>query len=234
MTEQKLSIDSAENIELISELYSNSKKEQPPEFLDVKILEEAHQAVTTKKKQFLSTTWKAGLSMAAVLIVGLAVVLEVGVVTHDKDVFEKPVIQEALEGDAMDNAGATVEAASGLAESNAAPVKAERSLKPRVMPFAAKRKAPEAERPLFNKRNKIADEVEATTEGQVLQQEAAQELSGSSNIKMVRPERWIIKIQKLIEQGEEQQAAQEIKKFSFYYPDVDLTALGIIVAPAAD
>jgi hypothetical protein len=59
-------------------------------------------------------------------------------------------------------------------------------------------------------------------------------LNSVGTVKITRPEHWVVKIQGLIKEGEQQRAAQEIKKFERYYPDVDLNAIGITVAPASE
>ena len=239
MSDNKAHIDFDKNAELISKIYSESNQEQPPESLDAIILEEAHQVVTVEKKQFLSTPWKAGLSMAAVIVLGLAVVLEVGVVTYDKGVFEKPVNREVEEDQMMDAAVVADEAPSGLSESNAAPIETKRHLKQRAMPSGAQQpSASEAKQQSFEMgaplRNESAAEAETTKENRAQQQGMAQDLSSTATIKIKRPERWISEIQTLIEQGENERAAQEIKKFKRFYPDVDLTAIGIIIAPTPE
>jgi len=238
MSDNKARIDFAKHAELISNIYAESSKEQPPEVLDATVLGEAHQVITVEKKQFLSTPWKAGLSMAAVIVLGLAVVLEVGVVTYDKGVFEKPLNRDVEEDQMMDAAVVADEAPSGLSESNAAPIERKRHLKQRAMPSVAKPTASEAKPQSFEMRaplrNELATEAEETKESGVQQQGIAQDLSGAATIKMKRPERWLSEIQQLIEQGENQQAVQEIKKFRRYYPDVDLNAIGITVAPTSE
>jgi hypothetical protein len=238
MSDNKAHNDLDKNAELISKIYSESNQEQPPEVLDAAILEEAHQAVTVEKKQFLSTPWKAGLSMAAVIVVGLAVVLEVGVVTYDKGVFEKAVNRDIEEDQMMDTAVVADEAPSGSSESNSAPIETKRHLKQRAMPSAvqpsasgAKQQPSDMGAPL---RSESATEAETTKESRAPQKGMAQDLSNAVTIKIKRPERWISEIQKLIEQGEDKRAAQEIKKFERYYPDVDLNAIGITVAPTPD
>jgi len=239
MSDNKAHINLGKNAKLISKIYSESNQEQPPEALDATILEEAHQVITVEKKQFLSTPWKAGLSMAAVIVLGLAVVLEVGVVNYDKGVFEKPVNRDVEEDQTMDAATVADDVPSGLSESYVAPIEMKRHLKQRAMPSAAQQPfASEAKQQSFEMgaplRNESAAEAETTKENRALQQGMAQDLSSTTTIKIKRPERWISEIQKLLEQGKNQRAAQEIKKFKRYYPDVDLTAIGIIVAPTPE
>ena len=238
MSDNKASIDFDENAELISKIYAESSKEQPPEALDAAIFDEAHQVITVEKKEFLSTPWKAGLSMAAVIVLGLAVVLEVGVVNYDKGVFEKPVKRDVAEDQTMDAAVVADEAPSGSSESSAAPIERKRNLKQRSMPSVVQPTASEATQQPFEMRaphrNELATEAEETKESGVQRQGIAQDLSGAATVKMKRPERWLSEIQELIEQGENQQAAQEIKKFKRYYPDVDLNAIGITVAPTSE
>jgi len=215
MTEQKVPADSAESTH---KSHFNA---------------EAHKVIiSAEKKQSLSTPWKVALSMLAVFLVAAVVVLKVGIVTPEKGVFNKPVVRGGADDQLKHKAGASIESSSSLSEPGPASAKTEKYLKHPVMTPAETSAIPESKRQVFDTRRKTPLKTPAFEESRAPQQEAAQNLnSGMGTVKITRPERWIIKIQTLISEGESQRAAQEIKNFKRYYPDVDLSVLGIIAEP---
>jgi hypothetical protein len=214
MTEQKVHADSDEST---SKRHPNS---------------EAHQVISAEKKQSLSTPWKVALSMLAVFLIALVVVLKVGLVTPEREVFNKPVVRERADDQSKNKASASTESSSSLSEPSPASATMEQYLKqPKITPTGTS-VVSESKRQVFDARRKTPAKAQASEESRAPQQEAAQGLNGSvGTVKITRPEHWIVKIQGLIKEGEQQRAAQEIKNFKRYYPDIDLSALGIIAEP---
>jgi hypothetical protein len=196
---------------------------------------EAHQIISAEKKQLQLTPWKVALSMLAIFLVALVVVLKVGLVTPEREVFNKPVVRERADDQSKNKASASTESSSSLSEPSPASATMEQYLKrPKITPTGTS-VVSESKRQVFDARRKTPAKTQASEESRAPQQEAAQGLNGSvGTVKITRPEHWVVKIQGLIKEGEQQRAAQEIKKFERYYPDVDLNAIGITVAPASE
>lgn len=230
MSDKKSHADTEEQDMFISELYSRTATQQPPEALDEIILAQAHQAVSGNKKKPLSTAWKAALSLAAVMVIGLAVVLEVGIVTHDQGVFEKPGIRqaaEAIKDDMVEEAVAPAGATSTVSPAPA-PVPLEREIK------LKKQAVPAPQKKVVPSRNEARIEAEIMEQSRVFKRDRTQGLSGGpSHDAMEAPpaEPWLNEIRRLIDQGEQQRAAQELLEFRRHYPGVDVAALEMLLAP---
>lgn len=204
MSEQQFTED-----RLVSEVYQSASHEQPPSDADREILTRALDMKRKKPSSPFAGNWKVPLSLAAVLVVGLAVVLRLGIspANHEPDadqIMSKPAAPAAV---AKEKKSASRARAVG-----------ETQAEPRDIEFIEKVIESESrEIEILLQKDKAEAEVQEVTEGAI-------QSYGSIN-DFMSAEFWAGEIQSLFDRGMMDQARKELIVFKEAFPEYDASAL---------
>lgn len=248
MTEPEFEKDS-----LISDLYGAIGKDHPSSGTDREILARAYETKLAKTASPFSGGWKIPLSIAAVLVVGLAVVLRLGVspkqpLPEADQVIPKMKKERVLETESVPQTVAPgkprMSAPAPMVEMEDAATSSEvREQKQTPMapdleresemvgqPPASilqREKAAEPSDVVAEEADKAIDETLSTENEKVPSTEGLDEhiKSYGSMDQFLSPEYWKQEISLLVLSGETEKARQQLKLFKEAFPDYDATEL---------
>jgi hypothetical protein len=208
----------------ISALYRKTGNIEPPASLDETVLANARRAVRQRRNR-----WMLPLSTAAVLMLGLTVLLKLNSEWQPTPKLEDSAPTSAANEDKL------AEAPIRMMAKKAAPAPAEtRALKSAPPSIAT---APRDEQPRKTAREKteIAKMLGSASDTAPISDSAIQQAEKSKDTespvitgmaqaeqKVLEPKEWIKKIRKLLEAKKQDEAEKELKAFRKRYPDYKL------------
>jgi len=212
--------------EQLSQLYRQSRIEEPPMALDSAILSAARQAVAKRQRRRLAG-WLLPLGSVAVVMLAATLLIQM---RHEHPEVMAPQL-EAPAGRSMEDAekaGRADEAVPAREKKAVAPAAAPAP----VSPASGILQAPKAQ-PLLKEERRAAESFEAApSAGNAAAPEkgvaadrmapATLQSAPAANEKILYPESWIAKIRQLLKQGDKDAARRESEAFRAAYPDQPL------------
>jgi len=212
--------------EQLSQLYRQSRIEEPPMALDAAVLSAARQAVEKQPRWRLSG-WLLPLGSVAVVMLAATLLIQM---RHEHPEVMAPQL-EAPAGRSMEDA------AKARRADEAMPAREKKAVAPAIAPAPASPasgilQAPKAQ-PLLKEERRAVESFQAAPAagGNALPEKAAEadrmapatlQSAPAANEKILYPESWIAKIRQLLKQGDKDAARRESEAFRAAYPDQPL------------
>lgn len=187
----------------ISALYRKTGNVEPPTKLDVAVLATARRAIRQRRQR-----WILPLSTAAVLMLGITVLLKINSEWLPTDSVPMAINHEETETSA------------GMLEKKTAPISPE----PQALRAMPPQQAARAKKEITESLDFSADS--APMSDSTMQEAEKPVIAGSAQTeqKVLEPKPWIEKIYKLIEEKKADDAKKELDAFRKRYPDYKLPA----------
>jgi resuscitation-promoting factor RpfA len=251
---QERELDSSLNDGELSRLYAESTRIEPPAHLDAAILAEAHRAVQARPEGKRQRRWAVPLGLVASLFVMIMVGLQLPYMLRETPPLQAPMptaMEPRIDESSMaENAPAKRMRSENIAAGQAA--KGEGSIAPaappaEAAPVAAMQPAPAAKAMEMRKREESArmDTLESekksaySSEGNLAPamkpQAPAAAVAAPAPVLLERallkdesaaqrPEEWLKRIEKLKQEGKQEEVKKELEAFRKRYPDYPIPA----------
>ncbi len=188
----------------ISALYRKAGNVEPPAKLDEAVLTSARRAIRQRRQR-----WILPLSTAAVLMLGITVLLKINSEWQPGDALERSAPAPAMHEE-------KAETSTGVLAKKAAPVSPEPRALRAVPPQQASRAKTEIAESLGADAAPMMDSTIQEAESPVIAGTALAEP------KVLEPKPWIEKIRKLLLEKKPDEAKKELEAFRKHYPDYKL------------
>lgn len=234
MSEQEFEKDS-----LVSKLYHAMEKESPPVEADREILVRAYDMKASKTGSSFPGGWKIPLSLAAVLVIGLAVVLRLGISPQRPLPETQTPVKTAPPVPAAEPA---ISAPAAVPVKKKATADAEEALAPTAVDVEAEAARLNAEKPTASRMKKAAPAIEAAADTEPESVDQGKALSAPTegleeHVKMygtmdqfMKPEYWEQEIRLLFMAGEKMEALKQFRLFRDAFPEYDASDLETMLA----